>query len=339
MAKEGLIEQSDKAVENFAGLDGEIKGSFSTLRFFRRLFGDNFDVDMCEEIVKWSTIMGNQADVANRAGREFNLDAEIVKQLKGLNCSGWGRVSKTFLDSDEITTVVNSGEILTIIQAMRETGCNLMELLSQQYGFKNAVDRFNAQNVEDSKVSYKTVEDLYCSPSVKRAIWRTVCLAREIEKVQKCPPARIFIEMARGGDKNKKERTKSRKEQLVELYKSCKADVRSWISQEEIADLAKQIDGTDDARFLSDKLYLYYLQMGRCAYSGKPISIEQLFAKNVCNIDHIYPQSKIKDDSIINNRVLCFLEKIKQNRTSIPLLTKSAKRCILSGVIGTRETL
>lgn len=319
LAKEGLIEQSDKAVENFAGIDGEIKSSFSTLRFFRRLFGDNLDVDMCEEIVKWSTIMGNQADVANRAGREFNLDAEIVKQLKGLNCSGWGRVSKTFLDSDEITTVDDSGEILTIIQAMRETGCNLMELLSQQYGFKKAVDRFNAQNVEDGKVSYKTVEDLYCSPSVKRAIWRTVCLVREIEKVQKCPPARIFIEMARGGDKNKKERTKSRKEQLVELYKSCKADVRSWISQEEIADLAKQIDGADDARFLSDKLYLYYLQMGRCAYSGKPISMEQLFAKNVCNIDHIYPQSKIKDDSITNNRVLCFLENNQTKQDVYPV--------------------
>ncbi len=319
LAKEGLIEQSDKVAENFAGIDGEIKSGFSTLRFFKRVFGDDFDAEMCEEIVKWFTIMSNKDDVAKRVEREFGIDKETTKKLKDLNCSGWGKLSATFLDSDEITTVDSGGEILTIIQAMRETGCNLMELLSQQYGFKKAVDRFNSLNVEDGKVSYKTVEDLYCSPSVKRAIWRTVCLAREIEKVQGCPPARIFIEMARGGDKNKKERTKSRKEQLVELYKSCKADVRSWISQEEIADLAKQIDSTEDARFLRDKLYLYYLQMGRCAYTGKPISIEQLFDKNVCNIDHIYPQSKIKDDSIINNRVLCFLDNNQSKKDVYPV--------------------
>lgn len=307
LAKAGLIEQSENKVENFAGIDKEIKNGFSTLCTFRRIFGDKFDADKCEEIIKWSTIMGNQEDVAKRAAREFGLDKEIVKQLKGLNFSGWGNLSKRFLDSDDISVVTQDGEILTLIEAMRETDYNLMELLSKQFGFSAAIDRFNAQNADDGAVTYKTVEDLYCSPSVKRAIWRTVCLAREIEKVQGCPPDRIFVEMTRGGDERKKgARTKTRKEQLTELYKVCKTDVIDWVSQDEISDLTKQIESTEDAKFLSDKLYLYYLQMGRCAYTGKPIHIEDLLTKNTCDIDHIYPQSKRKDDSVLNNKVLCY---------------------------------
>ncbi len=303
LAKAGLIEQNEKAKENFAGIDGEIKSGFSTLRFFKRLFGDDFNVETCETIVKWFTIMGNKTDAAERAKREYKLDDETTKQLKGLNCSGWGRLSKEFLDGEDITTIDENGEILTIIQAMRETGCNLMELMSAKYGFRDAVDKYNAQYSGSDKVSYKTIEDLYCSPSVKRAIWRTVCLAKEIEKVQRCAPSRIFIEMARGEDKSKKGvRTKSRKEQLLELYKACKSDVAQWVTQEFI----DKLENTEDAKLLSDKLYLYYIQMGRCAYTGRAISLEEVFNTNICDIDHIYPQSKIKDDSIINNKVLCY---------------------------------
>ncbi len=320
LAKAGLIEQSENKVENFAGIDKEIKNGFSTLCTFRRIFGDKFDADKCEEIIKWSTIMGNQENATNRAAREFGLDKEIVKQLKGLNFSGWGNLSKRFLDSDDISVVTQDGEILTLIEAMRETDYNLMELLSKQFGFSAAVDRFNAQNADDEAVTYKTVEDLYCSPSVKRAIWRTVCLAREIEKVQGCPPDRIFVEMTRDGDERKKgARTKTRKEQLTELYKVCKTDVRDWVSQDEVFDLTKQIESTEDAKFLSDKLYLYYLQMGRCAYTGKPIHIEDLLTKNTCDIDHIYPQSKRKDDSVLNNKVLCYKTTNSDKKDAYPI--------------------
>lgn len=171
-----------------------------------------------------------------------------------------------------------------------------MELLSNKYDFAANIDKYNAQYRSDGKVTYETIENLYCSPSVKRAIWRTVCLVKEVEKVQGCPPKRIFVEMARGDDKDKK-RTKSRKEQLLELYKFIEDDVRDW---------SKEIEMTEDRRFLSDKLYLYYMQMGLSAYSGKPIRLEEALDTKICDIDHIYPKSKIKDDSIINNKVLCY---------------------------------
>lgn len=312
LVRGGFIEQKDVKTEDFAGIDGEIKSTFSMLKFFRNIFGEGLDEETCEDIVKCFTIMGDKRRASEMIGKKYKLSAETVKSLRGLNCSGWGRLSKTFLDSNIICHVSHeSGEILTIIQAMRETGCNLMELLSSKYDFTARIDEFNAQNSDNGKVTYSTVESLYCSPSVKRAIWRTVCLAREVEKVQGGPPKRIFIEMARGDEPQKKGiRTKSRKEQLTELYKSIGSDM---------IDFSKDIELTEDARFLSDKLFLYYLQNGRSAYSGKTISIEDVLNTNICDIDHIYPQSKIKDDSIINNKVLCFKTENMAKKDVYPL--------------------
>ena len=98
--------------------------------------------------------------------------------------------------------------------------------------------------------------------------------------------------MARGEEK--KERKKSRKAQLLELYQSCK---------KEYADLYAQLEGTEEDRLRSDKLYLYYTQMGRCMYTGEHIDLNSLLSGNVYDIDHIFPRSKVKDDSL-NNRVL-----------------------------------
>jgi len=81
---------------------------------------------------------------------------------------------------------------------------------------------------------------------------------------------------------------------LLELYKNCRDEERQWIS--EIAD-------RDEQNYKSDRLYLYYTQKGRCMYCGKPIEIDSLWDENKYDIDHIYPQSKVMDDSL-NNRVL-----------------------------------
>lgn len=112
-----------------------------------------------------------------------------------------------------------------------------------------------ACNQFDKDVSLRQmVEDLYVSPKVKRPIYQSLLIAREIEKIQKCPPKKIFIEVARGEEK--KERKKSRKAQLLELYQSCK---------KEYADLYAQLEGTEEDRLRSDKLYLYYTKWaGAC---------------------------------------------------------------------------
>ena len=303
-----LIEPNDDKVENFSGLDGDFKNTLSSHKFFSNIFGSQLDYDMCEQIILWFTVMEDKARVIERVKRIYNLPESVLKQLKGYNCSGWGRLSKKFLT--EINHVDEFGEIFSIIQMMRQSSCNLMELLSSKYNYLHFIDEHNKSFSNEDKITYKTIEDLYCSPAVKRAIWRTVCLAREIEKVQGCAPERIFVEMARGASEEQKgKRTKSRKEQLKALYASIKDEERDWV---------KEIDSVPDNKFSSDKLFLYYMQMGRSMYSGKPINLEDVFNTNICDIDHIYPQSRIKDDSL-HNRVLCFKSENAVKTDSYPI--------------------
>ena len=81
---------------------------------------------------------------------------------------------------------------------------------------------------------------------------------------------------------------------MLDLYKACKKEAPELYDR-----LANK---ESDNALRSDKLFLYYSQMGRCMYSGDAIDLDELFT-NRYDIDHIYPQSKVMDDSI-DNRVL-----------------------------------
>lgn len=81
----------------------------------------------------------------------------------------------------------------------------------------------------------------------------------------------------------------------MDLYKSCKNDYPLLFDELQ--------NNTTDDELKSDKLYLYFTQFGKCMYTGENIDLGDLFNKNLYDIDHIYPQSKIKDDSL-DNRVL-----------------------------------
>ena len=64
----------------------------------------------------------------------------------------------------------------------------------------------------------------------------------------------------------------------------------------------KKSNQRDEAEFRIKKLYLYYVQMGRCMYSGEAIDLHALMAGNEqYDIDHIYPRHFVKDDSLENN--------------------------------------
>ena len=194
-----------------------------------------------------------------------------------------------------------------------------MQLLSKQYTFQNAIEECNALNAGEIKsVDYDSlVRDLYTSPANKRAIWQTIQITEEIKKVMKGVPDKIFIEMARGEEKEKK-RTQSRKDRLMELYAACESDVREW---------TKELDRWNERDFNSMKLYLYYTQMGRCMYTGEPIDLDALMSGNSkWDRDHIYPQSKIKDDSIDNLVLVNKTENAKKSNGLLSLEVQKKQR-------------
>ena len=129
-----------------------------------------------------------------------------------------------------------------------------------------------------------------------KMLWQTLKLVKEISHITQAPPKKIFIEMARDLTTTKKgKRTKSRRKQLLNLYQK--------IAAEDAKSLSKELEQKSDSELQSNKLFLYYMQLGKCMYSGQPIDIEKL-KDGTYNIDHIYPKSKVSDDSILNNKVL-----------------------------------
>ena len=296
------LRESDRDLqfEDLSGFDEDFKANLSSyLDFEKQVFGERIAEDrvksMVEDIIRWKTIYDDDNSILMKIiERKYpsELNADQLKAVRRLHYSGWGNFSKKFLCGVEGVDK-DTGESFTIIEALWHTNCNLMQLLSNRFTFKEEIDKINGELTgKVTEISYDAlVKDLYVSPAVKRAIWQSIQIVEEIKKVMGSEPDKIFVELARGED-NDKQRTVSRKARLLALYEGCEADGRDW---------AKEIEDRDERDFNSMKLYLYYTQMGRCMYTGEQISIDQLMTANArWDRDHIYPQSKIKDDSLDN---------------------------------------
>lgn len=234
------------------------------------------------------------------------ISDDEIKAIKKLKYKDWGRLSATLLNSSNIAYEDKAfGELVTIISALRHTNKNFMELLSSycSYDFIGKIKEFNgSRQSSNGKLTYKDVEELYVSPSVKRSIWQTLTILEEIKKIMGCEPKRIFIEMARSKEESK--RTDSRLKKLQDLYKKCREENIDFMPRkDEFNALKTQLSSKKEENLRSDKLYLYYTQMGRCMYTGERIELASLYDNNLYDIDHIYPRSKTKDDSL-SNRVL-----------------------------------
>ena len=291
------------SADELSGIDVNINNNLTSYHKFKAIWGDKIDRDdyatVAEDIVKLSTIYGDSKkmlkDILESRYSEY-LSADDIKRITGIKFKDWGRLSKEFLELQGCDK--DTGEVCSLIRAMWNTNNNLMELLnSDMFTYQEALqDKQHKLTKSLKEFKAEDLDEFYFSAPVKRMVWQTLLIVKEIEKFMECPPTRIFVEMTRSEDeKGDKGRKDSRAKQLIELYKNVKDDSRNW--EKEI------LAANDDGRLRSKKLYLYYRQMGRCMYTGKPIDIEELFTTKY-DIDHIYPRHYVKDDNINNNLVL-----------------------------------
>lgn len=232
-----------------------------------------------------------------------DLPAEDIRYISRLSYKDYGRLSAKLLTGCyELDT--NTGEIggRSIIDFMWAENINLMQILSDSYGYKSFIEEENKKYymINPTGSIAQTLREMYVSPSVSRAIIRTMEIVKELRKITKKDPDKIFVEMARGGKPEEKgKRTSSRREQIEKLYDSAKA----FVSDEDISHLRSQLGSLSDEQLRSEKYYLYFIQFGKCMYSGEAIDFSRLGDNHCYDIDHIFPQSKINDDSL-HNKVL-----------------------------------
>ena len=282
--------------DQLSGIDDTIKSNLKSYHDFKDILAKTKDYEQTERIIRSMVVFSSDKKMLRKwlDKNTHGLSEEDKKKVVRLNYKEWGNLSKEFLT--EIYSPDENGEVMNIIEKLRSSNLNLMKLLSKDFEYRDQVNKYLTDHgyVSDSIHTY--LDELYIAPAVKRSIWQTLRIVDEIIDIQKSAPEKIFIEMARPDAKTvKKERTESRKDALLKLYKSCGEQVR---------DLQEKLEHETDQSLRRDKLYLYYTQMGRCMYTGEPIDLEKMLKDNTTyDIDHIYPRSRIKDDSL-TNRVL-----------------------------------
>ncbi len=270
-------------------------------------FGKEFvskNLDSIERTIFLSTIITDKERLEKRIKKEFGsvFNDVQIKELKGLTVSGWGRLSKEFLKELFFINKV-TGERTTIIDVLWNTNKNLQEIIfSAEYTLQEELENKVEQIKED--ITYEDVQDLYCSPAVKKAVWNAIKIVKEIITVMGEAPDKIFIEVTRRDEeKGEQGRKLARKNNLLSKYNS--KEFKNAVNEMAVDynELYNELNRKDNTDLRSEKLYLYFLQLGRCAYSGEKINIDDLYNDNLYDIDHIFPQSLIKDDSS-NNKVL-----------------------------------
>jgi len=292
--------------------DKAFNSSLSSLIKFRGILGDNIDESMCENIILWHTVFGDEKEqVILKITTQYGwLTAEQIDKLSRLSFKGWARFSSKFLSGITTSKCSNHEEKgLTIIKLLEETTSNLMEILNSDNYLPKFLDIVKEENAysKDIEINYNFVDALYCSPSVKRSIWQAILISKELTKINGNAPKKVFIEVTRKKDKKLKGKMKSsRRKQIDKLLTKALKTARALTSftlQDKKA-IKDDFNGKQNEKeFRSDKLYLYFTQLGRCMYTGETIVLDDLYNNSIYDIDHIYPKSKIKDDSL-TNRVL-----------------------------------
>ena len=260
--------------------------------------GTSYNTNDAEKIIEWITIFDDKDILKRKVENEYpELNSNQVKNILNKKYSGWGRLSrKLLLDLrvlDKETDIPKS-----IMDLMYETDENFMQIINNdKYNFQKLIAKENKIENTSNDLSYDVVENLATSPATKRGIYQALKVVKEITTYMGYEPKNIMVEMARGGEK--KIRKDDRKKYLQKLYDNIKDEVDS-----NYKNLKKEL--AKEEKIDTDKLYLYYLQEGKCLYCGKPINVDDLNTKNsLYEIDHILPRTLIKDNSWDNRVLVC----------------------------------
>lgn len=337
-----LVQQGDADNPRVKGGQGEsaLESNLGSLIFFTKdilhdklVPGTKLYEDV-ETIILWNTLFEDRAILKEKLETEFGpsgnglLDAAQIKAICKKRFTGWGRLSKRFLCGLKVEA--QNGRMVSIMDVLREGNPNstrrngetmvMMETLrDEDLGFQKAVDSANRAYYAEEGSSLG-VNDLPGSPAIRRSLNQAIRIVDEIVGIAGHAPANIFIEVTHDEDeRNKGKRTRRSYEQLEVALKTFKKEnPQIWDAQ--IWDEFRRISPDD----LDERLKLYFMQHGKCLYSGRPIDINQLSNAGLYEVDHIIPRAYIKDDSL-ENKALVYREE-NQRKTDELLLDESVRR-------------
>lgn len=273
---------------------------------------ENVHLSYYEKIIEAATIFENNGtdslyrqklnELCDALEHETNepMSPEVRRYFETLQLTGYGRLSKMLLLDTRFSLASKS-----VLEHMLELHSVFQHVYrNEDFEIEKGIEAYNqTQRIETStKITNEDIQKLAGSPALKRGIWQAVKVLEDLVSIFGIPRA-IYLESTRS-DEDKK-RTMSRTTKADKFIKQFKKDIVHPQIEMEL----KKKEGNKKEFYSSEKGWLYLLQGGKCLYSGTPLEIENL---SQYEVDHIIPQSLLKDDSIDNKALV--LSKYNQEK-------------------------
>lgn len=285
----------------------KFNASLGSYNDFVKIFGDEINQPGrqkdFEKIIEWITIFDDKDILRTKLSELSWLDEKQINALINKNYSGWGRLSRKLLA--ELTN--QKGQ--SVIDRMWNTQKSFIEIINEPVFAEQIKDANQDQLDEDD---YETVlNDAYTSPQNKKAIRQVIKVVDDIVQAAGRAPKFISLEFAREDQESR--RTQSRLSRIKKIYETT---AKELVANDQIREELGNVKG------LNDRLFLYFTQLGRDAYTGERINIDDISTKY--DIDHIFPRAFIKDDSL-DNKVLVKRAVNNGKSNNVPLKLYGAK--------------
>lgn len=303
-------EYPDFHITKVMGLDRkkpEFNSSYGTYQDLKKIVSQEYldnpeNADEIEDIIQTLTLFEDREIIREKLSVYKNhFTKDQLKKLEGRHYTGWGKLSKKL-----ICGIRDKQTHKTIMEFLEDDGYanrNLMQLVTtDELSFAKEIK--DASSIDATLSLRELVQEIPGSPAIKKGIHQSLKIVEEIRRIMGYDPENIVIEMAREAQTTKEGEKKSQ-----ERLNKLKDAFDIFEGQKNVI-----LPGNKDG-LLNNRLFLYYLQNGKDMYDpSKDLDINRL---SLYDIDHIIPQSFIKDDSI-DNIVLTSSKSNREKSDDVP---------------------
>lgn len=285
-------EYPDFHITKVMGLDRkkpEFNSSYATYHDLKKIVSQEYldnpeNAEEIEDIIQTLTLFEDREIIREKLSEyKDHFTKEQLKKLERRHYTGWGQLSKKLICG--IRDKQTHKTIMELLEDDGYTNRNLMQLVTaDELSFAKEIKE--ASSIDTTLSLRELVQEIPGSPAIKKGIHQSLKIVEEIRRVMGYDPENIVIEMAREaqttaeGERRSRERMRSLEKALAEFEGKVNVSLPK-----------------ENKLLTNKRLYLYYLQNGKDIYTGADLDINLL---STYDIDHIIPQSFIKDDSLDN---------------------------------------
>lgn len=228
LVKEGFIEKGREAA--LTGIDITIKSDLAPQHAFKKLMDSNtLTENEVEEIIQRSTYAEDKSRLSKWLEREFpKINEEDRKYICNIKIKDFGRLSRKFLC--ELQGInKETGEPCTILGALWNTNCNLMEILANdRFTFTEEIEKLRKTYYSehgDLKLEDR-LDEMYISNAVKRPIYRALDIIKDVQRCSVNRP-KYLLKWLVAARRIKKER-EQKAEKIRSLHFMINLKTKMW---------------------------------------------------------------------------------------------------------------